>query len=118
MSALGQKRTHALQQRMLLRANSGHRGDYERSGCDAAARGKVSLISVNSSGCVSTSTEPPCCFTMMSWLIERPNPVPSPGGLVVKNDPKVLGRGREPRLVIATVEVRFTLRASVKSVRD
>jgi hypothetical protein len=32
----------------------------------AAARGKVTLISVNSPGCVSTSIEPPCCFTMMS----------------------------------------------------
>jgi hypothetical protein len=33
---------------------------------DAATRGKVTLISVNSPGCVSTSIEPPCCFTMMS----------------------------------------------------
>ena len=33
---------------------------------NAAARGKITLISVNSPGCVSTSIEPPCCFTMMS----------------------------------------------------
>ena len=33
---------------------------------NAAARGKVTLISVNSPGRVSTSIEPPCCFTTMS----------------------------------------------------
>jgi len=33
---------------------------------NAAARGKITLISVNSPGWVSTSIEPPCCFTMMS----------------------------------------------------
>jgi hypothetical protein len=27
---------------------------------------------------------PACCFTMMSWLIDRPCPVPSPEGFVVK----------------------------------
>src|SRR5262245_27958879 len=51
MSAKGQKRT------------SGH---YGRSGSNAAMRGKITLISVNAPGCVSTSIEPPCCFTMMS----------------------------------------------------
>src|SRR5262245_33936508 len=40
--------------------------DYERSGSNAATRGKITLISVNSPCCVSTSIEPPCCFTMMS----------------------------------------------------
>src|SRR5262252_7245882 len=68
-----------------LRAKSGHRDDYEPSGSNAAARGKITLISVNSPGCVSTSIEPACCLTMMSWLMERPSPVPSPAGLVVKN---------------------------------
>jgi ParB family chromosome partitioning protein len=33
---------------------------------NAGTRGKVTLISVNSPGSVSTSIEPPCCFTMMS----------------------------------------------------
>ena len=33
-------------------------------------------------GSVSTSIDPPCCLTVMSWLIERPSPVPSPAGLV------------------------------------
>jgi hypothetical protein len=47
-------------------------------------RGRTILISVNCPGCVSTSIVPPCCFTMMSWLIERPRPVPSPDGFVVK----------------------------------
>src|SRR4029453_19108224 len=45
---------------------SGHRNNYGRSGSNAATRGKITLISVNSPGCVSTSIEPPCCFTMMS----------------------------------------------------
>src|SRR5262249_39000378 len=49
-----------------LWANSGHRNNYGRLGSNAATRGKITLISVNSPGCVSTSIEPPCCFTMMS----------------------------------------------------
>ena len=48
-------------------------------------RGNTILNSVNSPGSVSTSMRPPCCFTTMSWLIERPSPVPSPAGLVIKN---------------------------------
>ena len=43
------------------------------------------MNSVNTSGSVSTSIRPPCCLTMMSCVIERPSPVPSPVGLVVKN---------------------------------
>jgi hypothetical protein len=50
----------------LLWAKSRHRDDYERSESNAATRGKITLISVNSPGSVSTSIEPPCCFTMMS----------------------------------------------------
>ena len=46
---------------------------------------QITVISVNLPGCVSTSIEPPCCLTMMSWLMESPRPVPSPDGLVVKN---------------------------------
>ena len=48
-------------------------------------RGNTILNSVKNPGAVSTSMLPPCCLTMMSWLIERPSPVPSPVGLVVKN---------------------------------
>src|SRR6516165_8973906 len=55
-----------------------------RQAVGAALRGRIILISVNSPGCVSTSIEPECCFTMMSWVIERPRPVPSPAGFVVK----------------------------------
>src|SRR6516164_11108297 len=47
-------------------------------------RGRVIMNSVNEPGSVSTSILPPCCLTMMSWVIERPSPVPSPVGLVVK----------------------------------
>jgi hypothetical protein len=38
------------------------------------------MNSVYAPGSVSTSILPPCCFTMMSWLIESPSPVPSPAG--------------------------------------
>ena len=40
---------------------------------------------VKAPGSVDTSIVPPCCLTTMSWLSERPSPVPSPAGLVVKN---------------------------------
>jgi hypothetical protein len=52
--------------RCPLWANSGHQNDRKRQESNAAARGKVTLISVNSPGCVSTSIDPPCCFTIMS----------------------------------------------------
>src|SRR6202043_4075796 len=52
---------------------------------DAAPRGRKIRNSVNSPGLVSTSIDPPCCLTMISWLSERPSPVPSPAGFVVKN---------------------------------
>src|ERR1700679_2957657 len=52
---------------------------------DVPARGSTILNSVNLPGSVSTAIEPACCFTTMSWLMERPSPVPSPAGLVVKN---------------------------------
>src|SRR6202022_655538 len=52
--------------------------------CATAVRGSVIMNSVNAPGSVWTSILPPCCFTTMSWLIDRPSPVPSPAGLVVK----------------------------------
>src|SRR5262249_49332748 len=57
---------------------------------DAADRGKTILNSVYSPGFVSTSIDPPCCLTTMSWLSDRPKPVPSPAGFVVKNGLKIL----------------------------
>ena len=36
------------------------------SAMNVAVRGRMILISVNSPGCVSTSIDPECCFTMMS----------------------------------------------------
>src|SRR4029077_13836140 len=47
-------------------------------------RGRVMMNSVNTPGSVFTSIVPPCCFTTISWLMDRPRPVPSPAGLVVK----------------------------------
>jgi hypothetical protein len=44
-------------------------------------RGNTILNSVNNPGSVATSMLPPCCFTMMSWLIDKPSPVPSPDRL-------------------------------------
>jgi hypothetical protein len=81
MSALGQKQTYAVQNRMSAlppiatsiafsavcfwaKADIGTITSVQES--NAATRGKVTLISVNSPGFVSTSIEPPCCFTMMS----------------------------------------------------
>src|SRR5436309_697836 len=52
---------------------------------ELAVRGKTIVNSVNRPGSVATSMVPPCCLTMMSWLIDSPSPVPSPAGLVVKN---------------------------------
>ena len=57
-----------------LCANSGHSwlmsptpafGQYGYWG-STPVRGKIIFILVNSPGCVSTSIEPPCCFTTMS----------------------------------------------------
>jgi hypothetical protein len=56
MSALGQKRTFRL---AMKRPCLGFQ-------TNTALRGRITLISVNSPGCVSTSIEPACCLTMMS----------------------------------------------------
>src|SRR5262249_55635848 len=48
-------------------------------------RGRRIVNSVNSPSRLSTAIVPPCCWVTMSQLIERPRPVPSPVGLVVKN---------------------------------
>src|SRR5262245_17933875 len=55
------------------------------SACTGMTRGNVMMNSVKEPGSVTTSIIPPCCFTMMSWLIDSPSPVPSPAGFVVKN---------------------------------
>jgi len=47
---------------------------------------------VNSPARLSTSIVPPCCWVTMSQLIERPSPVPSPVGFVVKNGWNSLSR--------------------------
>src|SRR4051795_1021221 len=65
------------------------RQNHWRTNGPRLMRGNTILNSVNSPGLVSTSIVPPCCLTMMSWLIERPSPVPSPAGLVVKNGLKI-----------------------------
>ena len=106
----------------------------------AAVRGRMILNSVNFPGAVSTTIEPACCLTTMSWLMERPSPVPSPAGLVVKNGlnifsftsggipvplsrisdfdavAEVLGRGGKRWLVVASVRLGFALRGGVEAV--
>ncbi len=83
----------------------------------AAFRGSVMMNSVNTPGFVSTSILPPCCLTMMSWLIESPSPVPSPAGLVVKNGLNIFSftSGGMPvplsRMRISTVSPRFFVAA-------
>ena len=71
MSALGQKQTYAVQNGMSAlppkaTSNATYGDDYDVQEINAVTRGKVTLISVNLPGCVSTSIEPPCCFTMIS----------------------------------------------------
>ena len=79
MSALGHKRTYAVQKGMSALPPKADMCSATRDvgfvpiaditsvqESNAATRGKVTLISVNSPGCVSTSIEPPCCLTMMS----------------------------------------------------
>src|SRR5262245_25278347 len=84
----------------------------------AALRGRVMRNTVNSPGFVSTSIDPPCCLTMVSWLMERPSPVPSPAGFVVKNGLNIFsftsGGMPEPlsRIVISTRSPRFLVAAA------
>src|SRR6478672_4786895 len=106
----------------LLCANSGHTGLMKHP-ClgfqtNTAERGRIILISVNSPSCVSTSIEPACCLTIMSWLMERPRPVPSPVGLVVKNGLNIFSftSGVIPvplsRILISTRSPRFLVEAA------
>src|SRR5665811_636856 len=84
----------------------------------AAPRVRTILNSVNSPGCVSTSIEPACCLTMISWLSERPRPVPSPTGFVVKNGLNIFSftSGGMPvplsRILISTLSPRFLVAAA------
>jgi hypothetical protein len=43
------------------------------------------MNSVYAPGSVSTSILPPCCFTMMSWLIESASRCPRPPGTEVSS---------------------------------
>src|SRR5262245_44911171 len=93
-------------------------GPSRGSHTNTAVRGRITLISVNSPGCVSTSIAPACCLTMMSWLMERPRPVPSPVGLVVKNGSNIFSftSGMMPvplsRILISTRSPRFLVQAA------
>src|SRR3982075_4148991 len=107
MSALCQHRTHAPQQIGCWSVGEMGVADYP-----LLVRGNTILNSVNIPGSVSTSMLPPCCFTMMSWLIDRPSPVPSPEGLVVKNGLNIFSFtsfGPVPlsRIRISTLSPRF-----------
>src|SRR5262249_9472714 len=84
----------------------------------AALRGRTMRNSVYSPAVVSTSIDPPCCLTMMSWLIERPSPVPSPAGLVVKKGSNIcsLPSGGMPlplsRILVSTLSPRSFVEAA------
>jgi hypothetical protein len=72
-------------------------------------RGNTILNSVKSPASVSTSILSPCCFRMMSWLIDTPSPVPSPDGLVIKNGLNILSltpSGAGDSLVVMDVSCR------------
>src|SRR5215472_6429013 len=62
-----------------------HEDEQVHAAAPADMRGRLIVNSAYSPTRLSTAMLPPCCFTMMSWLSERPRPVPSPAGLVVKN---------------------------------
>src|SRR6516162_4037832 len=87
------------------------------SAMNVAVRGRITLISVYSPGCVSTSIDPECCFTMMSWVMDRPRPVPSPAGFVVKKGLNILSltSGGMPvplsRILISTQSPRSLVEA-------
>src|SRR6476620_9043852 len=115
MSVSCQQETHAMQQILMLLVREMGLADYLW-----LVRGNTILNSVKSPGSVSTSMLPPCCFTIMSWLIDRPSPVPSPAGLVVKNGlnifsftsagmpvplSRILISTRSPRLLVAADSV-------------
>src|SRR5262249_20855680 len=108
------KRTCAVQDGMSAK---GQKRTSGRPQTDAATRGRMTLISVNSPGFVSTSIVPLCCLTIMSWLIESPRPVPSPVGLVVKNGSKIFSftSGVRPvplsRILISTQSPRLLVEA-------
>src|SRR5712672_3398662 len=84
----------------------------------AAIRGRITLNSVNSPGRVSTSIDPACCLTIISWRSEGPRPVPSPGGLVVKNGLNILSFTSEgmplplSRILISTRSPRSLVAAA------
>ena len=83
---------------------------------NSAVHGRIILISVNSPGFVSTSIKPACCLTMMSWLIERPRPVPSPVGFVVKNGSNIFFHvGRNTGAVIADPDFHAITKVSGRS---
>ena len=75
------KRHRAMRSACPFRAISSH--SSVRPAPVPLSRGRVMMNSVNTPGSVSTSILPPCCLTMMSWVIERPSPVPSPPALTL-----------------------------------
>src|SRR3954451_9301026 len=76
---------HAFNIRFVIHdENAGTQFEPPAIFCDINVRGSVTINSVKIPGSVSTLIVPPCCFTTMSWLIDKPSPVPSPAGLVVK----------------------------------
>src|SRR5450759_2402405 len=106
MSVWCQQETHAPQQLMLSAGELG--AEYLWF-----VRGNTILNAVKSPGSDVTSMLPPCCFTIMSWLIDRPSPVPSPEGLVVKNGLNIFSFTSSgipvplSRMRISTVSPRF-----------
>src|ERR1700677_1603987 len=88
--------------------------------------------SVNCPGSVSTSILPPCCFTMMSWLIELGCKervehlflyfTRDSGAVVADADfhavAKIFGRGTERRLEIWVTILRLALSRGIESVRE
>ena len=125
-----------------LSANSGHRDGHWRSGSKAAARGRITLISVNSPGCVSTSIEPAMLLDddvvtdgeakpgALSGRLGRKERVEhlffhvrrNTSAVVTDSDfhtiTEVFGRGSKGRLVVAAICFRLALGRCIEAVQN
>src|SRR6516164_1256648 len=84
---------------------------------DVVGDGEAKASALSGGFCREKGIEHLVLFTMMSWVMERPRPVPSPAGFVVKKGLNILSltSGGMPvplsRIVISTRSPRFFVEA-------